>query len=104
MNDQDNYGNDVARGTGSMMMGFLAGAVIGAGIALLMAPAKGVETRRRLGDAARKLRDSAKDRVDQARGTVSDITEDAKSAFQTGRDAYSRSRQERSESPSVPTA
>ena len=37
-------------------MGFLCGALIGAGVALLMAPASGAETRRRLGETARRLK------------------------------------------------
>jgi hypothetical protein len=36
---------------------FLAGAVIGAGVALLLAPASGEETRRRLSHTAKRLRD-----------------------------------------------
>jgi gas vesicle protein len=100
MHDQDlgNYGNhpahDIARG-GSPVMGFVLGVVVGAGVALLLAPAAGVETRRRLGDTARRLRENAKDKIGQARGTLNEITEDAKSAFQTGREAFSRTRQER---------
>jgi len=120
MHEQDlgnNYGsnlaNDVSRG-GSALMGFLCGAVVGAGIALLLAPATGEETRRRIGDTARRLqedtkdrigqvKEQAKERIGQARGTLEEITEDAKSAFQVGRDAYSRQRQERSSS-TVPSA
>ena len=77
----------------SALSGFLIGAVVGAGLALLLAPATGVETRRRLGDTARRMRDGARDRIDQARGTIGDLKEEARAAVQSGRDAFARSRQ-----------
>jgi hypothetical protein len=53
--------------TGITMAGFLVGAIFGAGVALLLAPAPGGETRRRLGDTARRLGDAASEAVDRAR-------------------------------------
>src|SRR6266850_2550755 len=57
-NDHAYSGEDFSvRGTSSVVTGFVVGAVIGAGLALLLAPATGTDTRRKLGDVARKVRD-----------------------------------------------
>ncbi len=47
--------------TGSTLVALLTGAIVGAGIAILYAPDKGENTRRRLNDEAKK----AKDRLDK---------------------------------------
>jgi YtxH-like protein len=64
-----------------------AGAVIGAGSALLLAPASGAETRRRLGSQATKLHDAALDAVrqqkDEAMRTLSEVANGAVSAQRT---------------------
>jgi hypothetical protein len=49
-----------------MMTGFMLGAVVGAGLALLLAPATGEETRRRLKETATRFREEA----DEAVGNV----------------------------------
>jgi gas vesicle protein len=46
-------------GAGGVMLAFLLGAVSGAALALLYAPAKGDDTRRYLGNKAREGRDRA---------------------------------------------
>jgi len=48
---------------GFTMTGFLVGAMVGAGLALLLAPAPGGETRRKVGETARRLGSRAKDMV-----------------------------------------
>lgn len=93
MNNNPSYMNDV-RGTWGMR-GFTMGVIVGAGIALLMAPAAGPETRRKIGQAARKLGTDAKHRLDQARHTVDELKDDARAAVEAGREAYGRSRHER---------
>lgn len=95
--------NEIARSTSSMMMGFVLGACVGAGIALLMAPATGEETRRRLGDAAKRLGNDVKGRVNDAQGTLSELKDDARDALQTGREAFQRSRQSHDSRPSYVT-
>lgn len=47
--------------------GLILGALVGAGLALLMAPQSGAETRRTLARRARRLADEARDRYDDAR-------------------------------------
>jgi gas vesicle protein len=62
------YGSDMGQGSSNNMMGFFVGALVGAGVALLLAPAPGGHTRRRLADTAKRLGSAAKDKVSELRG------------------------------------
>lgn len=74
--------NRTSLGAGlSIATGFVLGAVVGAGIALLLAPETGKETRRRLADAGGRLSDAARSKFDQARDTANDLKHNAKSAL-----------------------
>lgn len=82
--------NDGAAGT--IITAFVLGALTGAAVALLMAPATGEETRRILGEKAREGADRAaeaarqgRDFVDRQKGTIS-------SAVERGREAYQQAR------------
>jgi len=79
--------NNASRGTaasGITMAGFLLGAVFGAGVALLLAPATGGETRRRIGQTALRLGNAASEAVDHERGGQSDGRSYRSSAGQGG--------------------
>ena len=86
------YGSDAGRGS-SVMMGFVLGAIVGAGVALLLAPATGEETRGKVADAARRLRTKAGPMVDRARETMTDLRDDAMSAVESGREAFKQTAQ-----------
>ena len=73
---------------GLTLMGFALGAVVGAGLALLLAPASGRRTRQRLATTARRWSESAGHTLDEARDTVTDLGVDAKSAVRAGQDAF----------------
>lgn len=88
----------------NVAMALLVGGVIGAGVALLLAPASGIETRRRIKDGVDDAGDWAKDRYQDARYRVSessgrvkqfvsDKREDLQAAFDAGRDAYQRGKE-----------
>lgn len=77
---------------GSTMLGFALGAVIGAGVALLLAPDSGKNTRQRLASQARRLSRSAEHTFDQARETMADLGHDAKSAIKAGQDSFAHDR------------
>lgn len=80
-----------SRGTsnaGSTLLGFALGAVVGAGLALLLAPDSGKRTRERLTSTARRWGERAGQTLDQARDTVADLGTDAKSALKAGQDAF----------------
>jgi gas vesicle protein len=86
--------NDTPGGAGSSaVLGFVLGAVLGAGIALLLAPRSGKETRQRLADTGRRWGNAARDTVHQALDTANDLKEDAKSALAAGREAFEETRQ-----------
>ena len=72
----------------AMILGFAVGAVT----ALLMAPSAGIETRRKVGDAAKRIRGQAEGRLREVRTKVARRTGDLRSAVEAGRDAYQESR------------
>jgi gas vesicle protein len=74
------------------LVAFLLGAAVGAGVALLIAPQSGEETRKKLGEGARKLRDELDDKVHSAREDLKHRAGDLKAAIGAGRDAYGRAR------------
>src|SRR5689334_24981008 len=55
---------------GGGLLVFLAGAVLGAGLALLFAPQSGRETRRMLGERVRRLKDLAEDKLGEWQGAA----------------------------------
>jgi len=90
MSDQD-----LERGMNSMTS-FIVGAAVGAGLALLLAPDRGSETRRRLGQTAQRwgshVQDGMGDLKDKVQGTMGDLKDNVRSAVDSGRDAFRRER------------
>jgi gas vesicle protein len=76
----------------TIIMAFVLGAVTGAAVALLMAPATGEETRRALADKAREGRERANEAARQGRDFVSRQKETLSSAIDRGREAYEQAR------------
>jgi len=77
MNDQD-----LERGMSSMTS-FIMGAAIGAGLALLLAPDRGSETRRRVGQTMKRFGSQVNDQL-------GDVKDNVRSAVNSGRDAFRR--------------
>lgn len=86
---------------GHTLLAFILGGVIGAGVALLLAPDSGAETRRRIRegfddaeDWARGRYDNTLDRLDKGKDRVrtimSEKREDIRAAIDAGKDAYLR--------------
>jgi gas vesicle protein len=84
--------NESGVGPGSLMMAFIAGAMTGAAVALLFAPASGEETRGFLGDRAREGRERAADAARQGREALNRQREQLASAFEKGREAFETAR------------
>ena len=89
--------------TMGMMLGIMVGAAVGAVLGLLLAPASGEETRRRLGESVGKLKDEGRKQVDNIRGLATERAEDVREAVRAGKDAYreARSSRETSREPSM---
>jgi gas vesicle protein len=83
---------DNGAGAGSVLLAFLVGAVAGAAVALLYAPATGRETREFLGEKAREGRDRANEAAMKGREAVNRSRESVASAIERGREAYQQAR------------
>lgn len=87
----DTNGNDDTRSM-APVVGFVLGAVVGAGLALLFAPASGKQTRQQLGSTARRMSREARHALREARATMgetaSSLGADVKSAMEAGRAAF----------------
>ena len=83
---------DSGVGAGSLLVAFVAGAVAGAAVALLFAPASGEETRQYLGERARESRERAAEAARQGRELLNKQRETIASAIDRGREAYQSAR------------
>ena len=73
---------------------FLLGAAVGAGIALLLAPASGVETQKRIREQAKKLKDLTGERVRDIRDDLGSRLDSAKGVVDEGRRVAAEAREE----------
>jgi gas vesicle protein len=72
------------RNSGStFLIGFIAGSMLGAGLALLFAPRPGDETRREVAERAQRVRDKARDGLGSASDRVAHFAERGKAMYQT---------------------
>lgn len=87
--------------SGSVLLSFLLGGMVGAGLALLLAPQSGPETRKKIMDIADDVKEKANEYVSQAKETVASTVEKGKSfvdekkslisaAFEAGKEAYEK--------------
>ena len=83
---------DEGAGAGSVLLAFILGAVSGAAVALLYAPASGRETREYLGERAREGRDKAAQAAERGRQALNQGRETVTSAIERGREAYQQAR------------
>lgn len=83
---------DEGAGGGSILLAFILGAVSGAAVALLYAPASGRETREFLGEKAREGRDRAAEATERGKQAISQGRETLTNAIERGREAYQQAR------------
>jgi gas vesicle protein len=81
-------------GAGNILLGFILGAVSGAAVALLYAPASGRETRERLAERAEEARAKAAEAAAQGREVLTQGRETLTTAIERGREAYQQARRE----------
>jgi gas vesicle protein len=79
-------------GAGTIVVAFVLGAITGAAVALLMAPATGEETRRMLAEKAREGRERANDAAQKGRELWDRQRETLSTAFERGKEAYEQAR------------
>jgi len=90
--------------SGSVFLSFLLGGVVGAGLALLLAPQSGEDTRQKLREMADDVKDKTTGYVDKAKGRVSSLMDDGKgyyeekktlvrSAIDAGKEAYEKEKE-----------
>ena len=72
----------------SILVAFIAGAAVGAAVALLFAPASGEETREYLGQRAREGRDRAADAARQGREVLNRQRDTLTNAFDRARQQF----------------
>ncbi len=102
-------GQEGSGGVGSVVSSFFLGGLIGAGVALLIAPSSGSETRQQIrilaGDVKEKAREKADDYYEQIKETVVSTLEHGKglveekkrlitSAVQAGIEEYEKTKKE----------
>lgn len=96
--------HDEGHGTGTVLLSFLLGGAIGAGIALLLAPRSGRETRKKIKELAEDIKEKAEELADDVKDKISstvhsgkDYLDEKKSvltaAIEAGREAYSKEKE-----------
>lgn len=74
--------HDDGNSAGMVLLSFLLGGMVGAGVALLLAPKSGRETRQRIMDLADDVRDRAEDYYEHTKSGVSSTLDKGKDFFQ----------------------
>lgn len=90
--------------SGSMLLSFLLGGVVGAGIALLLAPQSGEETRRKIKELSDEVKDKTTGYIDETKSTVASYVDKGKgfyeekkslvaSAIEAGKEAFEKEKE-----------
>ena len=74
--------------SGTVMVAFVIGALTGAAVALLFAPASGEETREFLGQKAREGKQKAREAMDEGRDYYRSQRDSLVTAVERGREAF----------------
>jgi len=91
---------------GSVLLSFVLGGIVGAGIALLLAPQSGKETREKIKNLAEDAKDKATGYAKQVKDRVASTVEQGKEFFEekksllttaidAGKDAYEKEKEKR---------
>ena len=95
---------DEGYSSGSVLLSFLLGGVVGAGLALLFAPQSGRETRQKIKDLADDVKEKSAEYVNQAKEKASSLVDEGKgyydekksilkSAVEAGKEAYEKEKE-----------
>jgi gas vesicle protein len=83
---------DEGGAAGTVVVAFVLGAITGAAVALLVAPASGEETRRMLAEKAREGREKAGEAAQKGREIWERQRDTLSNAFERGKEAYEQAR------------
>ena len=89
-NSQKIRRTEMKKETSNVVVAFLLGAVAGGVAAILLAPASGAETRKKIGESLRRAKDKAKEEFEQAKEFAELHKEAIKEAYAEGKDAYQK--------------
>jgi gas vesicle protein len=103
---------DEGYGSGSILLSFLLGGLVGAGYALLLAPQSGRETRQKIKELSEDAKEKAMGYVDDMKGKVTSNIEKGKgfyeekktllsSAIEAGKGAYEKEKERLSQEPNA---
>ena len=95
---------DEGLGSGSVLLAFLLGGVVGAGLAFLAAPQSGEVTRRKLKELADDIKDKTNEYINDTRDRVNTAADESrdyydekksmiKAAIDAGKDAYEKEKE-----------
>ena len=73
---------DEGYSSGSMLLSFLLGGIVGAGLALLLAPQSGEETRKKIRDLAEDVKDKAAGYADKTKDKITSYVGDGKEYYE----------------------
>ena len=79
--------DDEGFSSGSVLLAFILGGMVGAGVALLIAPQSGVETRRKIKDLADDVKEKATDYASTAKEKVTETVDKAKNLYEEKKSA-----------------
>lgn len=71
-----------------LLLAFLAGGAIGAGVVLLTAPASGEETRKKIKESFNEAKTRISEKAEELQRTITEKKEGIKAAYVAGKDAY----------------
>ena len=75
---------------GSLLFSFLLGSLVGAGIALLLAPQAGRETREKIKEYAERAKEKAAESVQKIKSVLEEKTSVLSAAVEAGKEAYKK--------------
>ncbi len=95
---------DEGYSSGSLFLSFLLGGVVGAGLALLLAPQSGRQTREKIREFAGEVKDKTTEYIDDAKRKVTSVVDEGKgfyeqkkslvkSAVEAGKEAYEKEKE-----------
>ena len=96
--------HDEGHSAGTVFLSFLIGGIVGAGVALLLAPQSGRETRRKIREFTDDVKDKAEDVVEQIKDRISETVHSGKdylsdkkaviaAAIDAGKEAYEKEKE-----------